>query len=314
MRRLRNQAHVAMRLAARLVILRESTSSPAYSPCDPAFGCSDTAAKPVISASARSSSSEQLADSPSPAPPARTDAACRTPATSPGTSPPSRSASSCSAERDHRVRQRQIARLERAHVAQHLRLGVVRVEHRVREERRRAREPLVVPRRPPRRPARSSPAPAAPPAKTASSSCTSSVGHRLVERDDRRASSPRARRLIPRSAAAAITSSAVRSAELDAQRVEVVVVRQRVAELLEPRRERRRVPVDAPRDRREPLRRRATRRTCSPSPRAAPAPCRRCSSPSRGGCAARASAAPCAARAGRSRRGHADDAARAACA
>jgi len=30
------------------------TRSPAYSPCEPAFGCSETAAKPVTSASARS--------------------------------------------------------------------------------------------------------------------------------------------------------------------------------------------------------------------------------------------------------------------
>ena len=43
--------------AARLVVARGSTSSPAYSPCEPAFGCSDTAAKPVISASHASSCS-----------------------------------------------------------------------------------------------------------------------------------------------------------------------------------------------------------------------------------------------------------------
>ena len=30
-------------------------SSPAYSPCEPAFGCSDTASKPVIAQSMRSS-------------------------------------------------------------------------------------------------------------------------------------------------------------------------------------------------------------------------------------------------------------------
>ena len=40
----RDQADVAMRLAAARVIGARSSSSPAYSPCEPALGCSDTAA------------------------------------------------------------------------------------------------------------------------------------------------------------------------------------------------------------------------------------------------------------------------------
>ena len=39
-----NQADVAMRLAARLRDTRWMISRPAYSPCEPAFGCSETAA------------------------------------------------------------------------------------------------------------------------------------------------------------------------------------------------------------------------------------------------------------------------------
>ena len=39
----------------RLSWYRRMASRPAYSPCEPALGCSDTAAKPVISASAASS-------------------------------------------------------------------------------------------------------------------------------------------------------------------------------------------------------------------------------------------------------------------
>ena len=35
-------------------------SSPAYSPCEPALGCRETAAKPVISASQASRSREDL--------------------------------------------------------------------------------------------------------------------------------------------------------------------------------------------------------------------------------------------------------------
>ena len=107
------------------------TSSPAYSPCEPAFGCSDTAAKPVISASARLELVEQLADSPAPA--RRGANGCSFPNSGHVTGIISAVAFSFivqRAERDHRVREREVARLERAHVAQHLRLGVVRVEHR----------------------------------------------------------------------------------------------------------------------------------------------------------------------------------------
>ena len=48
------------------------------------------------------------------------------------------------AERNHRVHERQVLRLELLDVAQHRRLAVVRVEHRMRHERRRACEALVV--------------------------------------------------------------------------------------------------------------------------------------------------------------------------
>ena len=54
------------------------TSRPAYSPCEPAFGCSDTAAKPVISASCVLELPEQHLGSPPPGRAARTGAAGRT--------------------------------------------------------------------------------------------------------------------------------------------------------------------------------------------------------------------------------------------
>jgi hypothetical protein len=52
-------ADCGMRQTVRCVSPRDRwyaaiVSSPAYSPCEPAFGCSDTAWKPVISASAAS--------------------------------------------------------------------------------------------------------------------------------------------------------------------------------------------------------------------------------------------------------------------
>ncbi len=50
------------------------------------------------------------------------------------------------AERNHAVHQREVARLERPHVAEHLRLGVVSIENRVQQIRRRPRR-----RRPVRR-------------------------------------------------------------------------------------------------------------------------------------------------------------------
>ena len=88
-RRLRNEADVAVPLAARLVV-RRITSSPAYSPCDPAFGCSDTAAKPVISASAASSRSKRSGSPSVCSTGANGMQLPRSPATSPGTSRPSR--------------------------------------------------------------------------------------------------------------------------------------------------------------------------------------------------------------------------------
>jgi hypothetical protein len=48
----RDEADVAVRVAPRLLWYARMTSRPAYSPCEPALGCSETASKPVISATA----------------------------------------------------------------------------------------------------------------------------------------------------------------------------------------------------------------------------------------------------------------------
>ena len=55
-----DEAHVAVRVAAARGGTRGSSSRPAYSPCAPEFGCSETAAKPVISASQRLELREHL--------------------------------------------------------------------------------------------------------------------------------------------------------------------------------------------------------------------------------------------------------------
>ena len=142
-------ADCGIRQTVRCVSPRDSwyariTSSPVYSPCEPAFGCSETAGNPVISASAASSAAEhrrvslclfarrERMDAAELGPRHREHLRRRV------------ELHRAAAERDHRVRERQVARLERAHVAQHLGFRMVRAEHRMRAERARAREALVV--------------------------------------------------------------------------------------------------------------------------------------------------------------------------
>ena len=235
-------------------------------------------------------------------PRARTDAARRTPATSPASSRRRVELHRARAQRDHRAIEREVLVGEPAQVAQHLRFAVIAVEHRMREERRRARE---------RRPG------------CASATIASSVVD-VERRRGRRRTPARARR---RQSRVVVSSSEMPSdrrvdpAQVDAgrdaraRRFAPVAVAgrerrscrrtspwRRDAEPLEPCAQDRRQPVHAPRDRRQPVAARDRRRTCWRSPRAAPAPCRCSTSPFRGGCAARASAARAGTRARRSRR------------
>ena len=233
---------------------------------------------------------------------ARTGAAAPTRATSPASSRRSRSASSCTSRAGSSNASATDPRLQPAHVAQHLGLGVVRVEHRVRQERAR---PLA----PRRRHVDASAASAA----RVESGARSARSEDLAERRRRppRSSSRRARsstavpdsrrRLIRRSAAAFSQRLDVGHVAVDADRVEEAAVLDAHAQLLEPdaracppagRRARRSRAAPSARDR---------RRTSRRSPPAAPARCRCCWSPSRAGCAARASAAPCGRRRGRAR-------------
>jgi hypothetical protein len=116
--------------------------SPAYSPCDPALGCSDTRSKPVISASWYSSLPEQLREALRLVPRReRVDAVEAAPADRHHLARGIQ-LHRAAAERDHGVAQREVPRLEALDVAQHLGLGVVPVEHRVREVRARARQRL----------------------------------------------------------------------------------------------------------------------------------------------------------------------------
>ena len=114
------------------------------------------------------------------------------------------------AERDHRRRQRQIARLETLEVPQHLGLGVVAVEDRVREERRRAREPLVVPRVDRCRRALATVGAAPIPAAKISSSSLTSAAVVVSSSATTTRDVPSARRLIARARAAPTTSVAGR--------------------------------------------------------------------------------------------------------
>ena len=116
-------------------------SSPAYSPCEPAFGSSETPQNPVISASQPSSCWKSCAIA------LRLFRRARRDAAAPKLRPGHRQHLAgrvqlhrAGAERDHRGGERKVLRLEPADVAQHLRLGVVRVEDRMREKRRSARE------------------------------------------------------------------------------------------------------------------------------------------------------------------------------
>jgi glycine dehydrogenase (decarboxylating) len=153
-------------------------------------------------------------------------------------------------QRDHRRRERQVARLELPHVPQHLRLGVVRVEHGMRQERTRAREPLVEPvvdlggER--ARLRRGLP-------EQREQLLDVVVGHRLVERDDHAVVAVGAEVDLPVLGGGDQRGLREALVELDAERVEVDVVHHAELELLDARREHRRVAMDPPRDRRQPL-------------------------------------------------------------
>jgi len=109
------------------------TSRPAYSPCDPALGWSETAWKPVISESHFSAGGRSPR---SPAPGGRDE----------GMEPADLLPSDrehlgggielhrARPERDHRCRERKVLGLQTAEIAQHLVLGVVGVEDRMRED------------------------------------------------------------------------------------------------------------------------------------------------------------------------------------
>ena len=203
---------------------RGSTSRPAYSPCEPALGCSDTAAKPVISASQLLEVREELGVALGLRRAARTGAAARTRARSPGSSR-AVALSFIVHEPSGIIEcvEREVARLEPADVAQHLGLGVVRVEDRVRRGTRScARTARAAPASTPlgQRPRRGTPT--APPAKTSQQRLrprAAASSRRARCRASRRRS---ARRLMPalaraledrRGAAPASTSHAQRVEE-----------------------------------------------------------------------------------------------------
>ena len=112
------------------------TARPANSPCAPELGCSDTAAKPVISHSAASSSRAHL-------PIALGLARRRERMHARERRPGHREhlgggvqLHGAGAERDHRGVEADVLALEAADVAHHLGLRAMRVEHRVRQVRR----------------------------------------------------------------------------------------------------------------------------------------------------------------------------------
>ena len=202
------------------------------------------------------------------------------------------------------VVERQVPRLEPAHVAQHLVLGVVLVEDGMGEERARARERRRQPRRSAvRRPAR--------PPRTASGRPRTRPADRARRRRSTVSSSAIADRAVgvgaqvdaARARAAASTrggAAAGPGARAGCRRT--ARRRRRGPARRSPARQQRGQRVHAARRCAAALPARGRPRTCTPSPPAAPAPCRCCSWPCRAGCAARASAAPGGRRAGPRRR------------
>ena len=273
------------------------TSRPANSPCAPEFGCNDTAARPVISASAASRLAEDVL-----IPGGLLQRRERVHARE--LRPAHRhhlgrgvELHRARAERNHRRVEPEVLALELPDVAHHLGLGVMRVEHRVgqvarrpAEIDRRARGRLAVQRHRGRLRVPSANAAAR---STRSTSLTVSFKRHLhdalrripevdPERVGRSAHAFDALRRRPRGGSCRSTRALVCRQPSCSSRL-----RQRAR----PARARAWRSRSAPRGR-------DTRRRTPPCWRAAPAPCRCSTSPSRGGCAARASAAPCDTRGG----------------
>src|ERR1043166_3843935 len=115
------------------------TSNPAYSPCDPALGCKETAAKPAIPR-------EPILQLPK-----ERLVTLRLRDGREGMNPPKFRPGDgihlgggvelhrARAERDHGCGQREVARFEPMNVTQHFRLGMVAIEHRRCQKRSRAR-------------------------------------------------------------------------------------------------------------------------------------------------------------------------------
>ena len=150
------------------------------------------------------------------------------------------------------MRERQVARLEHPHVAQHLRLGVMRVEHRMRQELAAAGEPLVEPV------VQRIGQPLGFRSGTAASEYREQrlhvvVGDRLVERHDDPvvAGAPQVD-LAPRRRGDDLSGGG--RVHPHADRVEVVVALDRVPELLQPRCQQRGAPVNAARNRPQAVR------------------------------------------------------------
>ena len=102
-------------------------SSPAYSPCEPAFGCSETAANPVVAFS-QSASRVIRWCSPRSAPPARKDACRRSRQTDRDHLGRGIQLHRARPQRDHAAVQRDVLVLQPLQVAQHLVLGVMLME------------------------------------------------------------------------------------------------------------------------------------------------------------------------------------------
>ena len=194
------------------------------------------------------------------------------------------------AQRNHRAVERDVAVGEPAQIAQHLRFGVVAVERRMREERRRAAQRLrqrVADAR--RRASSSAPCglrrrrtPARSPRRRRASTSRRATGRACA----RRRGGNSFRCATPRSAIRAVASPVATT----------IVSKKCAVGTVWPSRSRPALRIAVSR---------CTRRAIAvkpggavvdrvhrrPSPRAGPAPCRCSTSPSRGGCAARASAA-----------------------
>ena len=132
-RGLRDQAHVPPGFAAARCDSRGWPAGPASSPWDPAFGCSETASYPVISASHASSSADQLAV---PAGLLRRREGMKVSELRPGNGLHLRRRvefQCARAQRDHRPVQGDVEVGQPTQVAQHRRLAAVLMEDRVGE-------------------------------------------------------------------------------------------------------------------------------------------------------------------------------------